>query len=88
MFMTVIVLPLIVLFMSIGKLWIMFLSVVATLVIVLVDYQVEYFQFTFDYYSLLRNQFILWGFQSLGSKHCATYCATQVLQIQVEYMEW
>ena len=49
MFMTVIVLPLIVLFISIGKLWILFLSVVATLVIVLVDYQVEYFQYTFDY---------------------------------------
>ena len=59
MFLTVIVLPLIVLFMSIGKLWILFLSMVATLVIVLVDYQVEYFQYIFEYYSLLRNQFIV-----------------------------
>ena len=87
MFLTVIVLPLIELFISIGKLWILFLSVVATLVIVLVDYQVKYFQYTFDCYNLLQNQFIVWGFQSLGIKHCATYFATQVLQVQVEYME-
>ena len=33
-FLTVLVLPLIVLFISLGKIWIMFLSVVATLVIV------------------------------------------------------
>ena len=77
-FIPVLVLPMTVLFISMGKLWIMFLSVAETLVIVASGWSGWIFLRSSKSLKIVMNLIVVWGWQGLGSKNCDKYCDAQV----------